>query len=34
MEDEKKYEGEGDPLKIFLEEALERRRNAMMENFA
>ena len=31
--DEKKDEGVGDPIKIFLEEALEKQRNAMMENF-
>src|SRR6202034_4563619 len=34
MADEKKDEGAGDPIKILLEEALERRRNAMMDNFA
>eukprot|EP00253_Pinus_taeda_P012214 PITA_12214 len=34
MADEKKDEGEGDPIKILLEEALERQRNAMMDNFA
>eukprot|EP00253_Pinus_taeda_P035110 PITA_35110 len=34
MVDEKKDEGAGDPIKIFLEEALERQRNAMMDNFA
>ena len=27
-------EGAGDPIKILLEEALERQRNAMMDNFA
>eukprot|EP00253_Pinus_taeda_P013703 PITA_13703 len=34
MADEKKDEGAGDPIKILLEEALERQRNAMMDNFA
>ena len=34
MGDRKKDEGVGDPIKIFLEEALEKQRNAMMENFA
>ena len=34
MEDEKKDEGPGDPIKILLEEALERQRNAMMDSFA
>ena len=34
MVDEKKDEGAGDPIKILLEEALERQRNAMMDNFA
>ena len=34
MGDEKKYEGVGDPIKIFLEEALEKQRNAMMDKFA
>ena len=34
MGDEKKYEGAGDPIKIFLKEALEKQRNAMMDNFA
>jgi len=34
MADEKKDEGVGDPIKILLEEALERQRNAMMDNFA
>ena len=33
MGDEMKYEGVGDPIKILLEEALEKKRNAMMENF-
>jgi len=34
MGDEKKDEGAGDPIKIFLEEALEKQRNMMMDNFA
>ena len=34
MADEKKDEGAGDPIKIFLEEALERQRNAMMDSFS
>jgi len=34
MEDENKYEGEGDPIKILLEEALKQKRNTLMENFA
>ena len=34
MGDEKKDEGVGDPIKILLEEALEKQRNAMMHNFA
>ena len=33
MGDEKKDEGAGDPIKILLEEALEKQRNAMMDNF-
>ena len=33
MADEKKDEGAGDPIKILLEEALERQRNAMMDSF-
>ena len=33
MGDEKKYEGVVDPIKIFLEEALEKQRNAMTNNF-
>jgi hypothetical protein len=33
MGDGNKYEGAGDPIKIFLEEALEKQRNAMMDNF-
>ena len=34
MGDEKKDEGAGDPIKILLEEALEKQRNAMMDSFA
>ena len=34
MGEEKKDEGAGDPIKILLEEALEKQRNAMMDNFA
>ena len=34
MADEKKDEGAGDPIKILLEEALERQRDAMMDSFA
>ena len=34
MGEEKKDEGEGDPIKILLEEALEKQRNTMMDNFA
>jgi hypothetical protein len=34
MGEENKYEGAGDPFKLFLEEALEKQRNAMMDNFA
>jgi hypothetical protein len=33
MGDEKKDEGARDPIKIFLEEALEKQRNTMMDNF-
>jgi len=33
MEDEKKYEGVGDLIKILLEEALEGQRNVMIDNF-
>jgi hypothetical protein len=33
MGDEKKDEGAGDPIKIFIEEALEKQRNVMMDNF-
>eukprot|EP00253_Pinus_taeda_P014225 PITA_14225 len=34
MADENKDEGIGDPIKILLEEALERQRNAIMDSFA
>ena len=34
MAEEKKDEGVGDPIKIFLEEALKKQRNVMMDNFA
>ena len=34
MGDENKYEGVGDPIKILLEKALEKKRNVMMDNFA
>ena len=34
MGDEKKDEGAWDPIKILLEEALEKQRNAMIDNFA
>jgi hypothetical protein len=34
MGDEKKYDGAGDPIKMFIEEALTRQRNEMMDNFA
>ena len=34
MGDEKKDEGEGDPIKILLQEALEKQRNVMMDNFS
>ena len=34
MAEEKKDEGVGDPIKLFLEEALEKQRNAMMDKFA
>ena len=34
MADEKKDKGAGHPIKIFLEEALERQRSAMMDSFA
>ena len=34
MAEEKKDEGAGDPIKILLEEALEKQRNTMMDNFS
>ena len=34
MVEEKKDEGVGDPIKIFLEDALEKQRNGMMDKFA
>ena len=34
MGDEKKDEGIENPIKMLLEEALEKKRNAMMDNFA
>jgi hypothetical protein len=34
MGEEKKYEGARDPIKMFLEEALKKQRNAMMDNFS
>ena len=34
MAEGKKDEGAGDPIKILLEEALEKQRNMMMDNFA
>ena len=34
MGDEKKDEGAGDPIEVLLEEALEKQRNAMMDNFS
>ena len=34
MGDEKKDEGAKDPIKMLLEEALEKQRNGMMDNFA
>jgi hypothetical protein len=34
MGEENKYEGAGDPIKMFLKEALEKQRNAMMDNFS
>jgi len=34
MADEKKGEGAGDPIKILLEEALERQRNTMIDTFS
>ena len=34
MGEENKDEGVGGPIKLFLEEALKKQRNAMMDNFA
>ena len=34
MEDEKKDEGAEDPIKMLLEEALEKKRKVMMDNFS
>jgi hypothetical protein len=34
MGEENKYGGAGDPIKMLLEEALEKQTNAMMDNFA
>jgi hypothetical protein len=34
MGEEKKDEGAGDLIKMLLKEALEKQRNAMMDNFA
>jgi hypothetical protein len=34
MGEEKKNEGAGDPIKLLLKEALEKQKNAMMDNFA
>jgi hypothetical protein len=34
MGEENKYEGARDPIKMLLDEALEKQRNAMMDNFA
>ena len=34
MGDEKKDDGAGDPIKILLEEALEKQRNVMMDKFS
>jgi hypothetical protein len=34
MGDEKKYDGEGYPIKMLLKESLVRKRNEMMDNFA
>ena len=33
MGDEKKYDGARDPIKMFLEKSLVRKRNEMMDNF-
>jgi hypothetical protein len=34
MGDDNKYDGEGDPFKLLLEESLARQMNEMMDNFA
>ena len=34
MGEENKDEGAGDPIKMLLEEVLEKQRNTMMDNFA
>ena len=34
MGDKKKYKGVEDPIKMLLEEALEKKKNAMMDKFA
>ena len=34
MGEEKKYEGVGDPIKIFLKETLEKKKNVMMDKFS
>jgi hypothetical protein len=34
MGEEKKDEGEGDPIKMLLNEALEKQRNVMMDKFS
>jgi hypothetical protein len=33
MEEEKRDDGAGDPIKLFLEESLAQQRNEMMDNF-
>jgi hypothetical protein len=33
MEGEKKYDGKGDPFKLFIEESLTQKRNEMMDSF-
>jgi hypothetical protein len=34
MEEEKRYNGAGDPFKLFLEESLAQQRNESMDTFA
>jgi hypothetical protein len=34
MGEENKYEGVGDPIKMFLKQALDKQRNAMKDNFS